>query len=297
MPKNIKMIYKLKKGAQVQVIAPSSNIENEKEFFEGLEIINSWGLNVNHDSIVGRKFGYFSGDDKTRFSELEKAQKSDLIICAKGGWGASRLLEKNPKWEEKWIMGFSDNCSLLLSKYSKGSLGSIHGPMISTLSNEPTWSLDRLRAFLFEGYLEDLNGTVLKKGVSRGKIIISNLTILCFLIGTNNLPSLDGKILILEDVNEDIYKLDRMFTYLRMSNILENITGIGFGNFFNRQDFEKQTLLEKLIFDRFHEFNIPIVINLPIGHLPGNACVPYGFRGKLNANNNIGVLSINTNFS
>jgi len=285
------MIYKLKEGNIVQVIAPSSYIEDKKEFLNGIEIIKNWGLNVKFNNLTNRKSGYFSGNDNTRFTEVESAQDSELIICARGGWGASRILEKSPKWEDKWLLGFSDNCSLLLSKYSKGSFGSIHGPTISTLSKEPNWSINRLRTFLFEGYLGDIVGNPLKKGIARGEILISNLTIFCFLIGTDDMPNCEGKILIFEDVNEDIYKIDRMFTYIRMSQVLKNIVGIGFGNFFDPKKEDKIELLENLIFDRFAEFNIPIISNLPVGHLTGNACLPYGYSGILNGN--IGKLSIN----
>ena len=284
------MIYKLKEGNIVKVIAPSSYVEDEKEFFNGIEIIKNWGLNVKYSNLPSRKYGYFAGNDNTRFAEIEGAQDSELIICAKGGWGASRILEKSPKWRDKWLLGFSDNCSLLLSKYSKGSFGSIHGPTISTLSKEPNWSLNRLRTFLFEGYLEDIIGFPLKKGIANGEILISNLTIFCFLIGTNHMPNCDGKIIIFEDINEDIYKIDRMFTHIRMSKVLKNIVGIGFGNFFDPKRTDKIGLLENLIIDRFSEFDIPIISNLPVGHQAGNACLPYGYRGILNGN--IGRLSI-----
>ncbi len=285
------MIYKLKEGNNVKIIAPSSYIDDEKEFFNGIEIIKNWGLNVKFKNLINRKFGYLAGNDDSRFAEIENAQDSELIICARGGWGASRILEKTPKWKDKWLLGFSDNCSLLLSKYSQGSLGSIHGPTISTLSKEPSWSINRLRSFLFEGHLEDIIGCPLTKGIARGEILISNLTIFCFLIGTNEMPNCDGKIIIFEDVNEDLYKIDRMFTYIRMSQVLKNIVGIGFGNFFDPKRTKKERLLENLIFDRFEEFNIPIISNLPIGHLAGNACLPYGYKGTLNGNT--GKLSVN----
>ncbi len=287
------MIYKLRPGNDVKVIAPSSCIDNEQDFLDGLKIIESWGLNIGHNYLLERKFGYFSGNDDIRFNELEISQNSQLIICARGGWGSSRLLEKNLRWENKWLLGFSDNCSLLLSKYSNGSFGSIHGPTLSTLSNEPSWSINRLKSFLFEGYLDDIKGTPLNKGFAKGNLIVTNLTIFCYLVGTNHLPNCDGKIVVFEDVNEDIYKIDRMFTYLRISKVLDKIVGIGFGYFFDKTAEEEQRLLKSLIIDRFQEFDIPIVFNLPIGHSPGNACIPLGFMGVLNGNN--GRLSVNLN--
>ena len=284
---------KLRKGDIVEIAAPSSFVDNKNAFISGIEIIEKWGLIINQNQILSRKFNSFAGNDQTRLSELRNIQRSKLIIFAKGGWGSARLLEEKIIWGEGWMMGFSDTSALLLSKYSEGNLGSIHGPMITTLSSEPSWSINRLRTFLFEGYVDDLKGKPLKRGVSFGEIIVSNLTIFTYLIGTSHLPDLNGKILIFEDINEEIYKIDRMFTYLRLSKKLKGIVGLGFGNFFqNREEENIDMVLEKLIYERFKDFDIPIVTNLPIGHLSGNACIPIGFKASLNGNN--GTLSINS---
>ena len=287
------LLRKLKQGDSVEIAAPSSFVDNEKAFISGIQIIEKWGLKINQNQILSRKFNSFAGNDQTRLSELKKIQRSNLIIFAKGGWGSARLLEEKLIWGKGWMMGFSDTSALLLSKYSHGKLGSIHGPMITTLSSEPSWSINRLRTFLFEGYLEDLKGKSLKKGLSYGEIIVSNLTIFTYLIGTSHLPDLRGKIIIFEDINEEIYKIDRMFTYLRLSNKLRGIVGLGFGNFFKKIDEENlDKVLEKLIYERFKDFDIPIVTNLPIGHLSGNACIPIGFKASLNGKD--GTLSINS---
>ena len=287
------LLRKLKQGDSVEIAAPSSFVDNEKAFISGIQIIEKWGLKINQNQILSRKFNSFAGNDQTRLSELKKIQRSNLIIFAKGGWGSARLLEEKLIWGKGWMMGFSDTSALLLSKYSQGNLGSIHGPMITTLSSEPSWSINRLRTFLFEGYLEDLKGKSLKKGLSYGEIIVSNLTIFTYLIGTSHLPDLRGKIIIFEDINEEIYKIDRMFTYLRLSKKLRGIVGLGFGNFFKKREEENlDKVLEKLIYERFKDFDIPIVTNLPIGHLSGNACIPIGFKASLNGKD--GTLSINS---
>ena len=211
--------------------------------------------------LYQKKFGYFAGDDLTRFKELEKAQNSKLIIFAKGGWGSARLLEKEPSWQHGLMLGFSDTCSLLLSKYSQGFMGSIHGPMVTGLFKEPEWSLERLRNLLFEGYVEDIRGIPLRGGKAKGEIIVSNLTIATFLIGTNHFPDCKGKIIIFEDINEDIYKIDRMLTYLRMTKTLSEIVGIGFGSFSNDScDLEWKDLLKNCIIERLQEFDFPIFL-------------------------------------
>ena len=287
------MLYRLEKGDEIEIVAPASYVEDEAQFKQGLEILENWGLKINKNTIVNRKSGYFSANDSKRLIELENGQNSKLVIFAKGGWGSARLLENEPKWKTSWMLGFSDTCSLLLSKYAKGYLGSIHGPMITTLSEEPSWSLQRLKNLLFEGYVEDIIGESLIGGLAKGDIIVSNLTIFSYLIGTNHLPNLKDKIIIFEDINEDIYKLDRIFTYLRMSNKFAGIGGLGFGNFFKSEmkNSEEENLLKNLIYERFKKYNIPIVINLPLGHLNGNACIPIGFNAILNGNT--GSLSVN----
>ena len=286
-----RMLTKLKKGDEINILAPSSFIDKEEDFIKGIDILKTWGLKIISNNILSKKYGYFAGDDQSRFEELEKAQNSKLIIFAKGGWGAARLLEKNPNWGNGLMIGFSDTCSLLLSKYSKGYFGSIHGPMITTLFKEPEWSLRRLKNLLFEGYVDDIRGLPLKKGIAKGEIIVSNLTIASFLIGTDHFPELKGKIIIFEDINEDIYKIDRMLTYLRMTNKLNEIAGIGFGSFSDDLcNPEWKGILKNLIIERLEEFDIPILFDLPIGHLSGNACIPLGCEAILNGNN--GNLSV-----
>ncbi len=280
------MLNRLEKGDEIAIVAPASYIEDRAKFNLGIEILEKWGLKINKNFNLNRKYGYFAANDSQRLIELENGQNNKLIIFAKGGWGSARLLENYPKWKNSWMIGFSDTCSLLLSKYAQGFLGSIHGPMITTLSEEPSWSLQRLKNLLFEGYVEDIFGEPLIGGIAKGDVIVSNLTIFSYLIGTNHLPDLKGKIIIFEDVNEDIYKLDRIFTYLRMSNKFDDIIGLGFGNFFKSEvkNFEEKNLLKNLIHERFKKYNIPIVIDLPIGHFNRNACVPIGFNSTLNGN-------------
>ncbi len=286
------MLTTLKKGDEINILAPSSFIDIEEDFWMGIDILEKWGLKIISNNILSKKYGYFAGDDQTRFEELEKAKNSKLIIFAKGGWGAARLLEKNPTWGNGMMIGFSDTCSLLLSKYSQGNFGSIHGPMITTLFKEPEWSLRRLKNLLFDGYVDDIKGIPLKKGIAKGEIIVSNLTIASFLIGTDHFPKLKGKIIIFEDINEDIYKIDRMLTYLRMTKIFHEIAGIGFGSFAdNLCTIQWKDSLKILIIERLQEFDIPILFDLPIGHIPGNACIPFGCEAILNGND--GILSIN----
>ena len=160
--------------------------------------------------------------------------------------GALQELEKEPNWGDAYMVGFSDTCSLLLSKYSRGKKGSIHGPMISSFSKEPNWSLERLRNLLFEGSIDDIQGIPLKKGIAKGEIIVANLTIATFLIGTDHFPDLRGKIIIFEDINEDIYKIDRMLLSQDDQNIIW-VAGIDSEVFWDICTSEWKNLLKDLV--------------------------------------------------
>jgi len=87
------MVFRLKKGDLIDILAPGSFIDDEENFQKGIEILKNWGLEINENNSLSKKFGYFAGDDSTRFEELEKAQNSKLIIFAKGGWGSARILD------------------------------------------------------------------------------------------------------------------------------------------------------------------------------------------------------------
>ena len=114
------MVNRLKKDDLIDILAPGSFIDEEDNLKKGIEILKNWGLKINENNSLLKRFGYFAGDDLTRFEDLEKAQNSKLIIFAKGGWGSARILEKEPSWGHGLMLGFSDTCSLLLSKYSQG---------------------------------------------------------------------------------------------------------------------------------------------------------------------------------
>ena len=93
-----RMLTKLKKGDEINILAPSSFLDKKEDFIKGINILKKWDLKIIKNDNLSKKYGYFAGDDLTRFEELEKAQNSKFIIFAKGGWGAARLLEKSPTW-------------------------------------------------------------------------------------------------------------------------------------------------------------------------------------------------------
>ncbi len=280
------MTEPLKKGDLFHVVAASSPIFNEENLHSGIKVLKEWGLICDYVDLVDRSWGYLAGTDEVRFNELHPKKHFPLIAFARGGWGSARLLEKKQPWKEGWMIGFSDLTSILLARLANGFHGGIHGPLITTLGAEPDWSQDRLKSILFGNFVPDIYGDPWGGGISKGPLIVGNLTVLTTLIGTVHLPNFKDSILIIEDIGEAPYRIDRMLTHLRLAGILQQLSGLGFGSFTscdNEKNVDKKKSFELLdIFkDRTQDLKIPIISNLPIGHCLGNASLPLGSLASL----------------
>ena len=289
------MIKPLKKGDLFHIVAASSPISNTEDLLSGIKVLQEWGLICNYIDGIDRSWGYLAGSDEVRFNELHPSKHFPLIAFARGGWGSARLLEKTQPWKEGWMLGFSDLTSLLLARLAGGFQGGVHGPLITTLGAEPEWSKDRLKSILFGTCVPDIYGDPWGGGVAEGPLIVGNLTVLTHLIGTEHLPNFKNSILIIEDIGEAPYRIDRMLTHLRLAGILQQLSGLGFGSFTNCDDdinVDKRKSFELLdIFrERTKDIKIPIISNLPIGHCIGNAALPQGSQAILNGDK--GILSL-----
>ncbi len=287
----------LKAGDEVMTIAVSSLVKCNEKLLEGIDIFRDWGLVCKNNNITDRNWGYLAGKDSVRYRELYPKRTTPLIAFARGGWGAARLLEMPQKWQSGWLLGFSDITSLLFARASAGFGGGIHGPLVNTLSGEPNWSRERLRALLFGEQLEDLNGEPWAPGLSEGRLLVANLTVSTHLLGTKYMPDLKGVILILEDVNEAPYRIDRMLTQWRLTGKLKELAGLGFGNFRDCKNDKNVPLNEtfqvnEVLIERTKDLGIPIIGNLPVGHLHGNAALPIGAKATIDGNK--GILTVHS---
>ena len=279
----------LQKGDQYSAAAISSVVQDKKSLSEGLKIFEEWGLVCNPQNLIDRSWGYFAGTDDVRFADLHPMPPPPLIAFARGGWGAARLLERKQPWEQGWLLGYSDITSILLSRVSAGFDGAIHGPLITSLSKEPDWSKERLKALLFGVELPVLYGETWTKGVAKGPLIVGNLTVATHLLGSRHMPDLKGAILILEDTNEAPYRIDRMLTHWRLTGDLKKISGLGFGDFHEcknniegPEESARSFSIQEILIERCCDLGIPILGNLPIGHCCGNAAMPLGRSAVLN---------------
>ena len=276
----------LQRGDLVHVAATSSALDDDQTMLDGLTVLESWGLHVLRPELSSRHWGYLAGTDQERRGDLVSAAgKAHLLACARGGWGAARLLEEHMPWQPGWLLGFSDITALLWSRLAAGHSGGVHGPLLTTLAKEPNWSQERLRQLLFGKTVPALHGGGLGGGRVQGPLIAANLTVASHLIGSQHVPDLTGAILILEDVGEAPYRIDRLLTHWRLSGLLQKVAGIGFGSFSGCDDDERPRdqcfTLQQVLRERTDDLNIPRVIDLPVGHLCGNAALPMGALAEL----------------
>tara|TARA_Y100001968_G_scaffold333489_1_gene396618 strand:- start:62 stop:964 length:903 start_codon:yes stop_codon:yes gene_type:complete len=277
----------LKKGDEVIIVASSSFITEEESIVKGLKVLEDWGLICRPYDFIGRKWGYLAGNDEVRYKELYLQEPTNLITFARGGWGAARLLEREQVWKSGWLVGYSDISSILLSRLSAGFDGGIHGPLVSDLSKEPEWSKERLKAILFGNHIPPLHGESWHKGIAKGPLITTNLTVGSHLLGSRHLPNFQDAILILEDIGESPYRIDRMLTQWRLAGLMHQIAGLGFGSFQNCIDpsvsIKEDTFeIKEVLRERCFDLNIPILGELPLGHCCGNAALPMGRKAELN---------------
>jgi muramoyltetrapeptide carboxypeptidase len=288
----------LKSGDLLRVIAPSGALREFEAFERGIEIWRSHGYRVEISPQIDDKWGYLAGTDEIRRQQLAAAwQDPDCrgILCSRGGFGSTRILE-NWNWQQnsafpKWLIGFSDITALLWSLYTAGISG-VHAPVMTTLADEPDWSLERLFDLVEGRPLAPLKGCGWGGGVVSGTLLPSNLTVATHLLGTPILPHLDGVILALEDVTEAPYRIDRMLTQWRLSGALSQVCGIALGGFTRCEapPSVSSFSVEEVLRDRLSDLGIPIVSDLPFGHDSPNAALPVGVEVTLDGD--AGILAI-----
>ncbi|MCP9785336.1 LD-carboxypeptidase [Cyanobium sp. N5-Cardenillas] len=283
----------LRPGDRVRLVAASSALADLERLQAGLAVLASWGLELDDDPnrLPPRRWGYLAGRDAERAGDLladtGARPPAALLACVRGGWGSARLLEQPLEAAGGWLLGFSDVTSLLWHRLAMGRGGAVHGPLLTTLAAEPAWSRERLRALLFGEPLADLEGESWVGGQAEGPLLAANLTVATHLLGTPHLPDLDGAILILEDVGEAPYRLERMLTHWRLCGALQRLGGIGFGSFEgcddprDDDDGTPRFSLEQVLRERTADLGIPVLAGLPVGHGDVNAALPLGVRARL----------------
>ncbi|OPL14423.1 MAG: hypothetical protein AVO38_02295 [delta proteobacterium ML8_D] len=265
---------------RVALFATSSPPESEK-LDAGLKIIEEkapW-IDIIYDRFADHtenmpSLPYLAGKDHnqaSRFTDLILDPSIDIIWCLRGGYGSLRWLGMLP-WDQirpeaPVLIGFSDVSFLHSAFFQQGHL-SIHGPLVSTLPNTSESARETLWTCLDQGKFPSLLGTPLSHGKAEGQLIGGNLTCIIHLIGTTYEPKWDGAILLIEDHNEAPYRLDRMLTQLMITGKLSRLAGIAVGQLDGNE--ESENLIRIILQDRLSSIGIPIITDLPVGHIPDN---------------------------
>jgi len=278
----------LRPGDAVAVVAPAGPFDRES-FETGLRVLAGRYRVVVHDGLFARS-RYLAGDDGRRLDELTAALADEsvkAVVAARGGYGALRLLAGlGPKLAglvPKPLVGFSDITALHLALQGAGWV-SIHGPVVTQLATQPPDVAARLFHLLESpDPAPPLRGTPMVAGLAEGPLVGGNLSLLTRLLGTPYLPPLDGAVLLLEDVGERPYRLDRMWTHLALAGVFDRVGGLALGEFTDCEEPSGDYRVGDVLAGLVAEVGLPALGGLPIGHGAVNQPVPLGARVRLDA--------------
>lgn len=281
----------LRPGDSVAVIAPAGPFDRES-FEAGVAVI-AQRYRVQYDPGIFQQQRYMAGDDRRRLAELTQvlADRSIRgIFCARGGYGTMRLLQKLQPQRAATaapaqpLIGFSDITALHQWRQSHGIV-SIHGPVLTQLGRLGRPTSERLFSLL-ESYTpaKPLHGTTtFVEGIAEGPLLGGNLSVFTRLLGTPFMPALEGAVLLLEDVGERPYRLDRMWTHLELAGVFRKVSGIALGSFTHCEERDAPYSSQDVLRELAVATGLPCATGFPIGHGDINEPVPLGVRVRLDA--------------
>ena len=286
---------KIKIGDKIGIIATARKIALE-ELNPAIEILQSWGLEVVLGKFLFEEDNQFAGTVEQRTIDLQNMIDDDAIkaiLCARGGYGTVQIIDKidfsklvkNPKW----IIGFSD-ITVLHSHLNQLGVATLHATMPINFSKNTPKSLESLKNSLF-GKANSIESPVHKfnrLGKVNAEIIGGNLSILYSLLGSNSDINTDGKILLMEDLDEYLYHIDRMMINMKRNGKFNNLKGMIIGGMSKMNDnnipFGKTA--EEIILDHLKDYNFPTCFGFPSGHLDDNRSIRLGVSSVLDINEN-----------
>ncbi|MGQ7870164.1 S66 peptidase family protein [Sunxiuqinia sp. sy24] len=286
---------------RIRIVAPAGKVVKEK-ILDGVNLLSQQGFEVITGDHVFNYCFQFAATDQNRLNDLQQALDDPhckAIICARGGYGAIRLVDRIDltafRKHPKWLVGFSD-ITVLHARLQQEGFCSIHGAMpgFYLKDNQPTESFDKL--------IETLTGKhsaitvsshpLNRAGQTSGSLVGGNLSILYSLMGTPLEPKTDGNILFIEDLSEYLYHLDRIMHSLKLAGKLKNLSGLILGGFTEMKDNDSpfgQTAPE-IICDAVKDYHYPICFDFPAGHIDRNLPLVFGAKHHLSVDIEMAVL-------
>jgi muramoyltetrapeptide carboxypeptidase len=283
---------KLKAGDAIGIIAPARKI-SPAQLEAALKTLKAWGLRtVLAKNIFSEHHSYLAGTDDERRDDLQSFiddPEVKAILCARGGYGSTRIiedinfapLERSPKW----IIGFSDITAFHLRLASIG-ICSIHGTMpIFFDQAESQESVESIQRILFTGTCEIHIGPeeFNRPGQGVGEVLGGNLSLIVDALTTASEPDTKNKILIIEEVDEYLYKLDRMFTQLRRTGKLKHLAGMLIGHMTDLKNSELAfgETVSEIVLHAVRDYAYPVAFSFPSGHRNPNLAWIHGGRAAL----------------
>ena len=295
-------------GDTVALVSPASATWKDEDLEIATESLQALGLKVVHGAHMMERHGYLAGDDRARAGDINQAFADRSIAAVhaiRGGWGSARVLpyldfeiiRRNPKI----LIGYSDITALLLSVFAKTGLVTFHGPI--GMGRWDAFSLDYYKRVVFGGeqvtyqnkrdLTPDENALVqtefrvetITPGKARGRLLGGNLTVLTTILGSPYLPDWDGAIFFCEDVHEDLYRIDRMLTQLKLAGVLGRIRGFVFGACDKCGPGEGygSLTLEEIFDDHIKPLGVPAWQGAMIGHEQPQWTLPEGVEVEIDA--------------
>jgi len=291
----------LRRGDTIGLVGISGALhEPETRFEKMLEAIDALGYKVIVADSCREEYGYLSGTDASRakgLNQMFRDDRVDAVVCMRGGYGVTRMLDRvdfdairaNPKL----LLGYSDITALHTAIHEKVGMVTIHGPMPDRgwMEFDDFSRRSMLRALTSTDPLgtlynpEGMTPQCIVPGRCEGQLVGGNLSLIAALCGTPYQLNTEGKVLLLEDVGEYVYRLDSMLTQLRLAGMFERCAGVVLGGFTDcKEEYERYALhLEDVIRDIIVPAGKPVLANLSIGHTPVKITVPLGVNCAVDA--------------
>ncbi len=305
LPKPI-TVPALRPGSRVALIAPSGALLERDDLVRSSELCTALGYVPEVFPNAHRIYGYFAGTDDERLADLNSALTRpdiDAVWCIRGGNGVNRIIDRVDfsgfARRPRAVIGYSDITVLLLALWQRTGVVTFHGPIARTpMPNFQRYHFDRALTSVSPPGLLGLRSPVPEElvptrdriitivpGQARGRLVGGNLTLVQSLIGTPYFPDLNGAILFLEDVSEDIHRVDRMLAHLRLAGKLDRLAGVAIGRF---TEMNRSTESGALGYDRvletwFGKLGIPVAAGFPFGHIDDQWTLPVGVMAELDA--------------
>lgn len=286
---------RLKRGDTIGLVCPAGPVRDVEQLQAGIRLIVEQGFKVKLSGPAEPCEGYLADTDEQRAAHLHRLWADEevrAILAIRGGFGCLRLADLLD-WDlfarqPKWLVGFSDVTILLNSLYHRSALVAVHGPMGSSLARSDEQSMISLFALLtgrMEERIRPRGLEVLRSGTGQGPLVGGNLTTLVHLLGTPWDNRWDGCILVLEDTNEPLYRLDRMLTQLAQAGRFEQLAGLVLGDFdLDGGNGVADLRLREAVWARVLELlppGFPVWADFPCGHRTANLALPIGMEAVM----------------